>query len=191
MKVFLQSGADVNTCDVRKETPLHVTAEFGHDDVAKVLLQNGVDVNAVDIGNVSALQNAYENGRVACTLLLLCFGAELKEHVVKFRESSNVNENAIENDRTQILQPINDRLKSLRAGNGMKTSLMSDEERRFMWDLAFFFTIKHRVAAFKAYYAIRSFITFNGIFMGPGYGIGDESVWRREDINIHEGDPDW
>ena len=36
-----------------------------------------------------------------------------------------------------------------------------------MWNLAFFFTIKHRVAAFKAYYAIRSFITFNGIFMGP------------------------
>ena len=48
-----------------------------------------------------------------------------------------------------------------------------------MWNLAFFFTIKHRVAAFKAYYAIRSFITFNGIFMGPGYDLGDESVWRK------------
>ena len=47
-----------------------------------------------------------------------------------------------------------------------------------MWNLAFFFTWKHRVAAFKAYYAIRSFITYNGIYMGPGYGLGDGSIWR-------------
>ena len=48
-----------------------------------------------------------------------------------------------------------------------------------MWNLAFFFTLKHRVAAFKAYYAIRSFITYNGIFMGPGYGLGEGSVWKE------------
>ena len=46
-----------------------------------------------------------------------------------------------------------------------------------MWNLAFSFTIQHRAAAFKAYYAIRSFITFHGIFMAPGYGIGKESLW--------------
>ena len=62
----------------------------------------------------------------------------------------------------------------------METTLMSDEEKRFMWNLAFFFTITHRVAAFKAYYAIRSFITFHGIFMGPGYDLGTNSVWRRK-----------
>jgi hypothetical protein len=53
-----------------------------------------------------------------------------------------------------------------------------------MWNLAFFFTIQHRVAAFKAYYSIRSFITFNGIFMGPGYDIGDESIWDRKIILV-------
>ena len=58
----------------------------------------------------------------------------------------------------------------------METTLMSDEEKRFMWNLAFFFTIKHRVAAFKAYYSIRSLITFHGIFMGPGYDLGEESI---------------
>jgi hypothetical protein len=61
----------------------------------------------------------------------------------------------------------------------METTLMSEEERRFMWNLAFSFTIKYRVAAFKAYYSIRSFITYNGIFMGPGYDLGDGSVWRK------------
>ena len=56
---------------------------------------------------------------------------------------------------------------------------MSNEEKRFMWNLAFSFTIQHRAAAFKAYYKIRSFITFHGIFMGPGYDVGDDSVWRK------------
>ena len=81
-------------------------------------------------------------------------------------------------DMTKLIEPINSRRISLRNGNGMETSLMSDEERRFMWNLAFFFTISYRGVAFKAFYAIRSFITFHGIFMGPGYDLGDESIWR-------------
>ena len=83
-------------------------------------------------------------------------------------------------DMTKLIEPINSRRISLRNGNGMETSLMSDEERRFMWNLAFFFTISYRGVAFKAFYAIRSFITFHGIFMGPGYDLGDESIWRRD-----------
>ena len=55
---------------------------------------------------------------------------------------------------------------------------MSKEESQFMWDLAFSFTWKYRVAAFKAYYAIRSFITYHGIFMARGYDLGDQSTWR-------------
>ena len=67
----------------------------------------------------------------------------------------------------------------LRDGERIGTTLMSDEEKQFMWNLAFSFTIKHGGAtAFKAYYAIRSFITFHGIFMGPGYDIGDGSIWK-------------
>ena len=57
---------------------------------------------------------------------------------------------------------------------------MSEEESHFMWNLAFSFTIKHRAAAFKAYYAIRSFVTFHGIFMAPGYHIGKLSIWELE-----------
>ena len=124
-------------------------------------------MNAVDEDKRTALHIvAKEDRSCNITLQLLCFGAEIDER-------------ALEVDNTELLQPINERLKSLRAGNGMKTSLLSNEERRFMWNLAFSFTIKHRAAAFKAYYAIRSFITFNGIFMGPGYGVGKDSVWER------------
>ena len=30
-------------------------------------------------------------------------------------------------------------------------------------------------------YRIRSFIKFHGIFMGPGYDLGEGSVWKREE----------
>ena len=50
-----------------------------------------------------------------------------------------------------------------------------------MWNLAFCFTIAHREAAFKGYYAIRSFITFHGIFMAPGYNFGKTSIWQGTD----------
>ena len=101
-----------------------------------------------------------------CTLQWICFGAVIDQETIK-------------KDKTELLQPISDRLKLLRKGNRIGKSLLSDEERRFMWNLAFLFTWKYRVAAFKAYYAIRSFITFHGIFMGPGYDLGDGSVWRK------------
>ena len=85
-------------------------------------------------------------------------------------------------DRTGLITLIKKRFISLREGNGMETTMMSDEERRFMWNLAFFFTIKHRAAAFKAYYAIRSFITYHGIFMAPGYELGEKSIWRSKNF---------
>ena len=98
----------------------------------------------------------------------MCYGAEIDKR-------------ASAHDKLGFLYFINDGLNSLRAGNRIKTSLMSNEEKHFMWNLAFFFTIKHGGAnAFKVYYAIRSFITFHGIFMGPGYDLGDESVWRMK-----------
>ena len=55
---------------------------------------------------------------------------------------------------------------------------MGNDERRFMWNLAFCFTIAHREAAFKGYYAIRSLITFHGIFMASGYELGSDSAWN-------------
>ena len=161
-------------------TALQWAAERGHFNVVKVLLRNEVDVNhacdrnEVDVNhacetedNRTALHFSVEAGHVTCALQLLCFGAAIDSQ-------------AFELDKTQLLRPINDRLKSLRAGERIGTSLMSVEERRFMWNLAFSFTIKHRAAAFKAYYAIRSFITFHGIFMGPGYELGEESIWAKK-----------
>ena len=104
-------------------------------------------------------------GHVACILQLLCFGAVIDEE-------------ALEDDKTGLLGQINDRMNLLRAGKRPETSLMSNEEREWMWNLAYSLTIQHPAAAFKAYYTIRSFITFHGIFMAGGYDLGEESVWK-------------
>ena len=134
---------------------LHRAAEEGHVDVAKMLIQNGADVNAADKYNETPLVRA--GNKTALIFELLCFGAAIDEGALRY-------------DNTRLLGRINKRMNLLRAGKRPETSLMSNEERRFMWELAFSLTIQHRSAAFKAYYTIRSFITFHGIFMVGGYG---------------------
>ena len=100
--VLIQNGVDVNAVDKDNETSLHrAVAVNRHVDVAKALIQNGgVDVNAVNKDN----ENAAANGHVLVFVLqLLCFGAV-------------IDENALEDDETGLLVPINDRMNLLRAG---------------------------------------------------------------------------
>ena len=124
-----------------------------------MLLQNGADVNAVDVLKRRHFRIAASRKHIPCTLQLLCFGAEIDEQTIK-------------DDKTELLRPIENRLKLLRDGKRMEVSLMSDEERRFMWNLAFVLAVKHPAIAFTTYQRIRSFVTFHGIFMGPGYDLG-------------------
>ena len=164
-KMLIEDKAEVNAGDEKSQTALHFAAEKGHVDVVKVLIQNGADVNAVDdYWKQTALHNASVNGHIPCTLQLLCFRAEIDEI-------------ATDCDKTELLRPIETRLKLLRNGNRMETSLMSKEERRFMWNLACVLAMKHPAIAFRTYHRVRSFVTFHGIFMGPGYGLGEGSIW--------------
>ena len=149
MKMLIEDSAEVNAGDRRKQTALHWAAPEGHVDVVKVLIQNGADVNAVETYKKrTALRIAAGSDRITCTLQLLCFGAE-------------IDEKAIEDDNTKLLRPIEGRLKSLRDGKRMEVSLMSDEERRFMWDLGFVLAVKHPAIAFTTFERIRSFVTFH------------------------------
>ena len=99
---------------------------------------------------------AAKHGHAAVQLTLLCFGAQIDEDSIHAFDGL-------------FLGQMNDRLESLRAVHGMKANLLGREERRFMWNLAYSLAVSHRVVAFKVYYFIRSFITWNGFFMGPGY----------------------
>ena len=211
-KVLIQAGVDVNNVsgDELGQTPLLDAAVEGKVDIIKILLENGADVNATnnygdgvikscilngfeavemlvqagadinhfDEDNRTALNLMAVYGRIPGMLRLLCLGAEISEK-------------AIFEDKSHLLRPINERLDLLRNGNSMGTTLMSDEEGRFMWNLAFFLTMKHGGAtAFKTYYSIRSFITFHGIFMANGYYLGDDTIWKRTLKVVEEVDED-
>ena len=145
---------------------LHVSSRYGHVDVAKLLIQNGADVNAVNNFGRSVLYYACRSKSVPLTLELLCFGAK-------------IDNKALENDKTRLLVLIERRLEKLRKGEYRFTNLCSNEENKFMWNLAFCLTLKAKVPAFEVYYKVCSFITFNGIFMAPGYDLGKKSIWRR------------
>ena len=47
-----------------------------------------------------------------------------------------------------------------------------------MWNLSFVLALKHRSIAFKVFYTVRSFITFNELFMAPGYELGEDSIYH-------------
>ena len=184
VKVLIQNGFDVNHRNLYGLTALVGAASSSRVEVVKVLIQSGADVNVVvgrgDEEPTTALSYAGSTEAVFSrhdpippidtvhTLLhIVCAGARIIEDKYAL-------------DRTKLLRRIERRLDRQRRGRftTRKHSLMCEEERRFMWNLAFSFTIAHRAAAFKAYYPIRSFITYHGIFMGPGYGLGDESIWN-------------
>ena len=146
---------------------LHVAARYGCVNVTKLLIQYGANINAVANGGWSVLCYAScFSVSVPLTLELLCLGAK-------------IDKDALELDKTGLLVPIEDRLEKLRNGERRITNLCSNEENKYKWNLAFCLTLKYKVAAFKAYYSIRSFITYHGIFMAPGYGLGKESIWRK------------
>ena len=145
---------------------LHIAVQEGHVDVAKLLIQNGAEINAVNDWGSSVLYYACYSNSVSLTLELLCLGAK-------------IDKGALEDDKTGLLVQIEERLEKLRNGGRRITNLCSNEENKFKWNLAFCLTLKYKGAAFKAYYSIRSFITYHGIFMASGYDLGNESIWRK------------
>jgi hypothetical protein len=146
---------------------LHLAACYGHVDFVKLLIQYGANVNAVNNEGLSVLFYASCLSKsLPPTLELLCLGAK-------------IDKTALQYDRTGLLVPIEERLEKLRNGERCITNLCSNKENKFKWNLAFCLTLKYKVAAFKAYYSIRSFITYHGIFMASEYDLGKESIWRK------------
>jgi hypothetical protein len=169
LRELLETYDDVTEREIGDDgsKALHIAVEDGHVDVAKLLIQYGANVNAVDNGGRSVLCFAtFDSESVPLTLELLCLGAK-------------IDKKALENDETGLLVPIEKRLEKLRNGERRITNLCSNEENKFKWNLAFCLTLKAKVPAFRVYYKVRSFITYHGIFMAPGYGLGKESIWRK------------
>jgi hypothetical protein len=169
LREFLETYDNITERDIYDgRKVLHFATMNGQVDIVKLLIQYGANVNAVHNWGWSVLYYAScHTVSVPLTLELLCFGAKIDKHALK-------------NDKTGLLVQIEERLEKLRNGERCITNLCSNEENKFKWNLAFCLTLKAKVPAFRVYYKVRSFITYHGIFMAPGYDLGDESIWKKK-----------
>ena len=74
--LFLRSGFDVDSRDVRHWTPLMIAAFNGNEAVALMLIQQGASIGAEDRGGYTPLHWAAYNGFVDVVKLLISEGAE-------------------------------------------------------------------------------------------------------------------
>mmetsp|Transcript_318 Transcript_318/g.927 ORF Transcript_318/g.927 Transcript_318/m.927 type:complete len:607 (-) Transcript_318:21-1841(-) len=59
---LLHAGANVNDCDLTRDTPLHCAAWWQHDKICKLLIENGANLNAKEIFGNTPLHDACRNG---------------------------------------------------------------------------------------------------------------------------------
>lgn len=77
LKVLIAKGADVNTRDQKKRTPLIFAATNGHTSTAAFLISQGAEVNAKDSGGRTALLYASKRSFNETAALLLDQGADV------------------------------------------------------------------------------------------------------------------
>ena len=188
-EMLIHSHCEVNAVKNKFEILLHMAANKGHAEVVKILIQNGAVECCLSIrmecarsgyflGTSWGWENIdFERSYRSRKSVILC---GLQPQVAfTLQLPASVQRSIIDISKTtrQNYRPIKDGVESLRAGNGMKTTLMSDEERRFCESRIF---LHNRMVVLPSKrYSIRSFITFHGIFMTriwPWWW----GIWRKE-----------
>ena len=170
LRALIRYGADVNALNYQKCNGLHFAAANGNTDIVLELIKNGLNMNALNEMNKTPLGVASECGNISCALQLLCFGASISKTDVR-------------DDKTKLLGTIQHGLEHLREEGRVK-NLLSEEEAKFLYHVAFCFAFKHSGnTAFNAFSSIRSFITYHGVFMAPGFDRGKRSIWTRRQLS--------
>jgi ankyrin repeat protein len=73
-KPGVETGAFMRDCRTRGETPLHLAAAFGSEDVLRLLLDAGARIDAKDMNGDTPLTWASRHLRPAAVLRKLCYG---------------------------------------------------------------------------------------------------------------------
>jgi ankyrin repeat protein len=62
VKCLLSSGAEINLCEKRGQSPLFIASMIGHCDVVKFLLSSSANINLCDENGQSPLYIASKEG---------------------------------------------------------------------------------------------------------------------------------
>jgi len=172
VNILIHNGANVNAVNTAtKETAVHGASWMGFSEIVKVLVQNGANVNTLDTTTKSALSCCalcYGNNNLPCVLQLLCLGAVINKNVLKF-------------DRTSYLDLMSEMLRSIQMNERPKTNFLTMEEKLFLSQLGLIFARRIKtMLSFKTFYMVKEYVTYCGIFMAPGFGLGKKSIWKRK-----------
>ncbi len=77
VKKALDEGAEVDTGDDFKSTPLMIAAQKGHKKIVELLLEAGAEVDLKDAGGYNAIVLASSNGETEIVKLLVDNGADI------------------------------------------------------------------------------------------------------------------
>ncbi|EWY99924.1 hypothetical protein FOYG_03851 [Fusarium oxysporum NRRL 32931] len=77
LELLLQSGADVNTSDVRGYTPLYMASLGGFIDIVEILTQKGAGLNVKTVAGETPLHASSAMGHLRVTQLLIQHGADV------------------------------------------------------------------------------------------------------------------
>ncbi len=80
-KFLIEKGADVDSMNNYRETPLYAAAEKGHYEMAKFLIEKGADVNIANKNKKTPLYKAAENGHYEMAKFLIEKGADVNKIV--------------------------------------------------------------------------------------------------------------
>ena len=79
VKELIESGADVNSLDKDKISPIILASFNGHNDIVKLLIEYGADINIVNIFGYNAIMAAASNGHIDVFDTLLKNGADIHQ----------------------------------------------------------------------------------------------------------------
>jgi ankyrin repeat protein len=100
VRLFIESGVDVNQPDRNGFTPLMIASWNGNADAAKLLLKNGANSNAAMADGRTALQFAKRAQRVEIVKMLMARGAK------DFNQMNNDLATAVINDKPNEVQNL-------------------------------------------------------------------------------------
>ncbi|XP_014205835.1 uncharacterized protein LOC106637542 [Copidosoma floridanum] len=86
VKLLLDSGANVNDCDLYRKTALHLAVEFADRRMIKLLLGHKADVNVKNCHGRTPLHLAVRRGCLDIAKMLLARGADVNDSVCDFEE---------------------------------------------------------------------------------------------------------
>jgi ankyrin repeat protein len=89
MRVLLQHGADVNACDVKARTSLHLAAISSQADKVEVLIAAGADVLRCESAACTALHTAIYCNHLEIVKLLLQHGADAVLNTMQCKQSDD------------------------------------------------------------------------------------------------------